>query len=92
MMTAGGARGRGRRWVKEGVLAAIAVVAALALHAQPVAADPVGICPDNLVLIPASAVAQGAQKDHNMNGLVCAKYQDGKFVGGPDDTTDDIVL
>jgi hypothetical protein len=42
-------------------------------------------------LAPASAVPQGAQKDHNHNGLVCAKYKDGTFTGGPDDTTDDII-
>jgi len=92
MMTAVGARGAVRRCVKTGVLAAVAVVATLALSARPVAADPVSVCPDNLVLLPDALVPQGAQKDHNENGLVCAKYQDGKFVGGPDDTTDDIVL
>jgi hypothetical protein len=41
---------------------------------------------------PGQPQAQGAQKDHNQIGFVCAKYQDGHLVGGPDDMVDDIVL
>jgi hypothetical protein len=42
--------------------------------------------------VPASLVPQGAKKDKNGNGIVCAKYQDGQFVGGPDDFVDDINI
>ena len=73
------------------VLTLCGVVASLVLFVRPVAADPPTLCPDGLILAPASAVPQGAQKDHNQNGLVCAKYKDGTFTGGPDDTTDDII-
>jgi hypothetical protein len=91
-MTAVAKIGRIRRWTRVGIFAAIAVLASLAMLARPVAADPVGVCPDNLMPVPASLVVQGAQKDHNRNGWVCAKYHDGQFVGGPDDMVDDIVL
>jgi hypothetical protein len=91
-MTAVAKRLRIRGWRRAGTFAVMAVGASLALFAQPVAADPAGVCPDSLVLLPASVVVQGAQKDHNQNGLICAKYQDGQFVGGPDDMVDDIVL
>jgi hypothetical protein len=91
-MTAVARRSRVRGWRRAGALAVVAVGASLALFAQPVAADPAGVCPDSLVPLPASVVVQGAQKDHNQNGLICAKYQDGQFVGGPDDMVDDIVL
>jgi hypothetical protein len=70
---------------------AAVVASVLVFFAAPVGADSPTPCPDNLVPVPASLVPQGPQKDHNGNGVVCAKYQDGKFVGGPDDTTDDIV-
>jgi hypothetical protein len=70
----------------------MAVAASLAVFAQPVAADPAGVCPDSLAQLPASVVVQGAQKDHNGNGIICAKYENGQFVGGPDDMVDDIVL
>jgi hypothetical protein len=72
------------------------VVATLSV-AMPagVAADPTSICPDQMYLVPVSAVQNGSAKDKNGNGLVCAKYTDGGFKGGPDDrsaVSDDIVL
>ncbi len=90
-MTAVAKRSRVRGWRKSGTFAVMAVVASLAF-AQPVAADPAGVCPDSLAPLPASVVVQGAQKDHNGNGIICAKYENGQFVGGPDDMVDDIVL
>ena len=41
--------------------------------------------------VPASAVQNGASKDKNHNGLICAKVQNGSIVGGPDDAVDDIL-
>jgi hypothetical protein len=71
------------------------VVAALSV-AMPagVAADPTSICPDQMYLVPVSTVENGSAKDKNGNGLVCAKYTDGGFKGGPDDRTvsDDILV
>jgi hypothetical protein len=74
------------------VLGGAAVATALAMLAPPATADPAGVCPDELVPVPATLVVQGAQKDRNQNGFVCAKYQDGRLVGGPDDVMDDVVL
>jgi len=91
-MTAVAKRSRVRGWRKSGTFAVMAVAASLAVFAQPVAADPAGVCPDSLAQLPASVVVQGAQKDHNGNGIICAKYENGQFVGGPDDMVDDIVL
>ncbi len=73
------------------------VVAALSV-AMPagVAADPTSTCPDGMYPIPASSVLipSGQVKDKNGNGIVCVKYSDGGFKGGPDDRTvsDDILL
>jgi hypothetical protein len=79
--------------VRAGFLGAAVVVSVLVFFAPPVGADSPTPCPDSLLFpVPASSIPQGQQKDHNGNGIVCAKYQDGKFEGGPDDTTDDIVL
>jgi hypothetical protein len=54
------------------------------------------ICPDGMGPVPVSAVPDGAKKDRNGNGFVCAKYADDGVKGGPDDkpsdVTDDIVL
>ena len=76
-----------RWWVRAGILVVAVELATLAFDAPPVAADQVGSCPDSFVLIPAASVPSGAKKDHNANGLVCAKFSDGKIVGGPDDDT-----
>jgi hypothetical protein len=78
--------------MKLGLLAALLLGCVLALRSQPVAADPTSTCPDGMVLAPASLVQQGAQKDHNQNGFVCAKLENGQLVGGPDDVSDDIIL
>jgi hypothetical protein len=80
--------------VRAGFLGAAVVASALMFFAPPAGADSPTPCADSFLSLPVSAslVPQGEQKDHNGNGIVCAKYQDGKFVGGPDDTTDDIVL
>jgi hypothetical protein len=73
------------------------VVAALSV-AMPavVAADPSSTCPDQKYPIPMSSllVPNGEVKDKNHNGIVCVKYTDGGFKGGPDDRTvsDDILL
>jgi hypothetical protein len=75
------------------VLTVLVLIASLAAATQPVAADQAVICPDNFIWpVPASLVPQGVKKDKNHNGFVCAKYQDGQFVGGPDDFADDITL
>src|SRR5512132_1000478 len=51
------------------------VVAALSVAVPAgVAADPTSICPDQMYLVPVSAVQSGPAKDKNGNGLVCAKY------------------
>jgi hypothetical protein len=77
-----------RWWMRAGILVVAVVLATLALDAPPVAADQVGICPDGFfVLISAASVPNGAKKDQNGNGLVCAKFSDGRIVGGPDDDT-----
>ena len=76
-----------RWWMRAGILVVAVVLATLAFNAPPVAADQVGICPDSFVLIPAASVPNGAKKDQNGNGLVCAKFSDGRIVGGPDDDT-----
>lgn len=76
-----------RRGMKISVLVLALVLAALALNAPPVAADQAGICPDGFVLIPAASVPNGEKKDQNANGFVCAKFSDGRLVGGPDDDT-----
>lgn len=77
---------------RAGLLSAAAAASALLPFAPPVAAT-LTPCPDGLVLLPASTVPQGQQKDKNVNGLVCAKLgEDGKYHGGPDDNVvDDIV-
>jgi hypothetical protein len=76
-----------RLWLRAGILGVAVVLATLGFDAPPVAADQVGICPDSFVLIPAASVQNGAKKDKNGNGLVCAKFSDGRLVGGPDDDT-----
>jgi hypothetical protein len=76
-----------RSWLRAGILVVAVVLATLAFDTPPVAADQVGICPDGFVLIPAASVQNGAKKDKNGNGLVCAKFTDGTIVGGPDDDT-----
>jgi hypothetical protein len=78
----------------KGVIAGVAAAAgsAFVLLAPPAAADPIGICPDNLVPVVSSLVVNGDKKDKNRNGFVCAKIKDGKIVGGPDDVTDDILI
>lgn len=68
------------------------VAAFLLVLPQTGGADPAGVCPDGLILVPASFVEQGTKKDKNANGLICAKVQDGKVVGGPDDAVDDILV
>jgi hypothetical protein len=72
------------------------IVATLFVVAMPasVAADPTSICPDGMLMVPADSVVSGDAKDNNQNGLVCAKYTDGGFKGGPDDraVSDDIIL
>jgi hypothetical protein len=69
----------------------IALIIAAALPGVA-SADPVGMCPDRMVLVPASAVVSGDAKDKNNNGVVCAKLV--KATGGPDDRSvvDDIIL
>jgi hypothetical protein len=75
------------------VLTVLVLLASLAAFTQPVVADQAVTCPDNFIWpVPASLVPQGAKKDKNGNGIVCAKYQDGQFVGGPDDFVDDINI
>jgi hypothetical protein len=77
------------------VLATVVVVAGIATGgvAAPVAADPVGLCPDAMNMVPASQVPNGDKKDKNHNRLVCAKFQtaDVGFNGGPDDNVDNVV-
>jgi hypothetical protein len=62
-------------------------VAALALPAGSAAEFGVpGECQaDGFMPVPAATVQNGVQKDKNGNGFVCAKFADGKLVGGPDD-------
>ena len=57
--------------------------------ARPAAAQ--ATCPDQFLPFPAIE-RQDERKDKNDNGIVCKKVQDGKLVGGPDDTQDDILI
>lgn len=66
-----------------------APVLTLGLLAPPAGA--VIVCPDGHLPVPVQN-EQDVQKDRNGNGVVCRKVNSqGQFVGGPDDTTDDIV-
>ena len=71
----------------------VAVLLGMVMPAS-VVADPTSICPDGMVVLLANSVVSGEAKDKNQNGLVCAKYTDGRSKGGPDDrlVADDIVL
>jgi hypothetical protein len=83
--------GRVQRWARTGVVVIVTVAASVSLFVSPVTAEPAP-CPDSLAPLPASLVTEGDKKDKNNNGLVCAKLgDDGKFHGGPDDVTDDII-
>ena len=74
------------------VVSGITAATALSL-AAPAGAEPTITCPDRFVPVPAVLVEQGEKKDHNNNGFVCGKFQDGKLVGGPDESlTDDILV
>jgi hypothetical protein len=71
------------------------VVAALSVAMPAGAGATQYICPDGMYPIPMSSllVPSGQAKDKNGNGIVCVKYKDGEFTGGPDDrVSDDIVL
>jgi hypothetical protein len=75
------------------MLTILVLLASLAAFTQRVVADTPVTCPDDFIWpVPASQVPQGDKKDKNRNGIICAKYQDGQFVGGPDDFVDDITL
>jgi hypothetical protein len=75
------------------LLALLVSLAAAAAMPGTVSADPVSICPDGMILFPASLVTSGGAKDKNHNGLVCGKLMTGP-TGGPDDraVADDIVV
>ena len=64
-----------------GVIAALA----LAMGGASASADPTGICPDDHMPVPTAAAGDYAKKDRNGDGVVCLKYKNGTFVGGPDD-------
>jgi hypothetical protein len=66
----------------KGVIAGVAAAAgsAFVLLAPPAAADPIGICPDNLVPVVSSLVVNGDKKDKNRNGFVCAKINTEKLL------------
>jgi hypothetical protein len=85
-----------RRAVKMRRNVAGLIVATLFAVAMPasVAAEPTSICPDGMMVVPATSVVSGSAKDKNGNGLVCAKADDNRVSGGPDDrlVSDDIVL
>jgi hypothetical protein len=55
-------------------LASVAAIGALGVTLTgSAAADPPAPCPDDFIYpIPATAVPNGAAKDHNQNGIVCA--------------------
>ncbi len=74
------------------ILSATALLGALGVGLTGSAsADPTGTCPDGHMQVPAEFVNNGEQKDHNDNGLVCAKpsTSDPFFTGGPDDRPDE---
>jgi hypothetical protein len=81
--------------LRTGLLGVLAVASALMFRAPSTAADSPSPCPDSFLFpVPASSVPQGAHKDKNGNGIVCARLgSDGQFHGGPDDNSvvDDIV-
>jgi hypothetical protein len=60
------------------------VAGALALPASG-SADPPSPCPQSFLLVPSAVVNNGAKKDHNGDGLICAKPNGTTFTGGPDD-------
>ena len=76
------------------LLALFIALAAAAAIPGTAFADPASICPDGMILLPASTLTSGDAKDKNHNGLVCGKFMDGRVTGGPDDRTavDDIVV
>jgi hypothetical protein len=77
-----------RRWANLCLLATALMLATLAYAAQPISAEfgVPGTCfQDGFMPIPSTLVQNGVQKDRNGNGWVCAKFADGRLVGGPDD-------
>jgi hypothetical protein len=79
-------------------LVGIAVVGVLAIPAFTAgtgSADPLGICPDGMVMVTDNMVPNGTTKDKNQNGFVCAKMPpNGDTNGGPDDNlvVDDTII
>jgi hypothetical protein len=87
-MTAVSTRRHMRRWAKLAISGVATTFAALALGAPPVTAEfgvPGTCSQDGFAPVPSGSVQNGTQKDRNHNGWVCAKVQDGRVVGGPDD-------
>jgi hypothetical protein len=77
-----------RRCAKLCLLATVLMLATLAYAARPISAEfgvPGTCSQDGLMPIPSALVQNGVQKDRNFNGYVCAKFADGRLVGGPDD-------
>ncbi len=74
--------------ISAGLLGSLGVVAV-----GSASADPPAPCPDGFFLVPKQAVPQGDAKDHNGNGLVCAKPLTDPN-GGPDDNEvlDDLIV
>jgi hypothetical protein len=79
---------RRRRAANLGILAATMTLGTLALGAPSVTAEigVPGTCnQDGFMPTPSALVENGAQKDRNGNGFVCAKFEDSRIVGGPED-------
>src|SRR3712207_6134627 len=69
-----GARSRRNRMRRPiTALVVVAVSACAGLTTGTAAADPLGICPDDMVPAHESSVPSGSHKDHNHNDLVCVK-------------------
>ena len=74
------------------VALAAAMLAATFTMPGAVSADYLPTCPDQMVVIPAALVPEGDKKDHNRNGLICGKFEDGRVIGGPDEMLDDLTI
>ena len=77
--------------MKRRLALAAALAASLAMPAGASATNLFG-CPDQMVPTPAALVPEGNKKDHNNNMVICAKVEDNRVVGGPDDLRDDIEI
>ena len=70
-------------------LALLGCLSALALLGlAPATAPADGACPDDFQIQPV-VDPEDSNSDHNNNGLICRKFVNGQWIGGPDDVRDD---